>query len=70
MGYLQSCEVTSEKKGKEELDLIAIILRVTNAMPESTGRADFFYYYLFIFIIIIIYNITVDLKSFSDNCES
>lgn len=69
MGYLQSCEVTSEKKGKEELDLIAIILRVTNAMPESTGRADFFYFFIF-FIIIIIYNITVDLKSFSDNCES
>jgi len=66
---MQSCEVTSEKKGKEELDLIAIILRVTNAMPESTGRADFFYFFIFI-IIIIIYNITVDLKSFSDNCES
>lgn len=64
---MQSCEVTSEKK--EELDLIAIILRVTNAMPESTGRADFFYFFIF-FIIIIIYNITVDLKSFSDNCES
>lgn len=55
MGYLQSCEVTSEKKGKEELDLIAIILRVTNAMPESTGRADFFIIiYLFLLLLLFI----------------
>lgn len=54
MGYLQSCEVTSEKKGKEELDLIAIILRVTNAMPESTGRADFFYFFIFLLLLLFI----------------
>jgi len=37
---------------------------------QSLLEEQTFFYYLFIFIIIIIYNITVDLKSFSDNCES
>lgn len=57
MGYFQSCEVTNEKKGKKELDLIAIILRVTNAMPESSGRAD--YVFIFVFILLLLLFITL-----------